>query len=228
MAWHQLPHGGQRRQRARDEAERQERVDCLVIQIGGNEPAREHALQLGAEDEHVAGFGVVERLDAEPVARQHRPPLAPVPEREAEHPAEPARKIGTGVLVEVRDDLGVAAGQEPVPAAFKSRPDLAVVVELSVLDGPDPPVFVAERLMTALHVDDAEAAHPESDAVGQIRAAIVGPAMRHDVRHPVERLGGDRWARLPAQLDDSADSAHGSSNASRGAKTGRRPIGGTR
>ena len=228
MAGHQLPDGGERRQRARDEAERQERVDRLVVQIGGNEPAREHALQLGPEDEEVADLRVVERLDPQAVACQHRPPLATVPEREAEHPAELPRKLGARVFVEVRDDLGVAAGQKRMAAAFQPGPDLAVVVELPVLHGPDPPVFVGDGLVAALDVDDAESAHPESDAVGQIRAAVVGPAVRHDVRHPVERLRGDHGTRFPAQLDDSADSAHGSSNASCAAETGRRPIGGTK
>src|SRR5688500_10455585 len=62
--------------------------------------------------------------------------------------------------------------------------------------------------MTALHVDDAEAAHPERDAGGPVSAAVVRAAVRHRVGHPVEHLRRDDLARLTADLDDTTDSAH--------------------
>ena len=49
-----LRDAGERRQRARDEAEREVGVDRLVVELGVDEAAREHALQLGGEDEQVA------------------------------------------------------------------------------------------------------------------------------------------------------------------------------
>ncbi len=116
------------------------------------------------------------------------------------------------VLVEVRDDLGVAAGLEPVPAARERCADVSVVVELAVLNGPDAPVLVGERLVTALDVDDAQATDAECDAVGGVGAAVVRPAMGHRVRHPVEDPRREHRARLAPQLNDSADPAHCATN----------------
>ena len=56
---------------------------------GSDEAAGEQRLDLGGEGEPVAGDGVVERLDAHAVARQHEPPARLVPQRDREHPAQP-------------------------------------------------------------------------------------------------------------------------------------------
>ena len=47
----ELAHAGERRPRAGEEAHRQVDVDRLVVEVGRDEAAREHALQLGAEDD---------------------------------------------------------------------------------------------------------------------------------------------------------------------------------
>jgi hypothetical protein len=94
---------------------------------------------------------------------------------------------------------------------------LQVVVELTVLDCPDPPVLVADRLVTALDVDDAEPADAECDPVDEVGAAVVGPAVGHDVGHPVERLGAHDRARVAADLNDTADSTHAVAEATRAA-----------
>ena len=102
-------------------------------------------------------------------------------------------------------------------------PNFIVVVQLAVLNRPDASILVGERLVTALDIDDAQAPDPERDAVGRIGAAIIGPAMCHRVGHPVEDLRRDDLAGFPPQLNDSANSAHGPSNASAAAPNQRRP-----
>jgi hypothetical protein len=47
----ELLHSGQRCRRRREEPEREERVDRLVVEVARNEAAREQALELGREDE---------------------------------------------------------------------------------------------------------------------------------------------------------------------------------
>src|SRR5262249_51190671 len=88
-------------------------------------------------------------------------------------------------------------------------PDVLVVVELAVLHRPDGAVLVADRLVAALDVDDAEPPHAECDARLEMRAAVVRAAVRHGVGHPVEHVRLDYEAGLAPGLDDSTDPANG-------------------
>ena len=69
-------------------------------------------------------------------------------------PAELAREPSAALLVEVRDDLGVAPAAEAMAAPLEPRADVEVVVQLAVLHRPDAAGLVGERLVTALDVDD--------------------------------------------------------------------------
>src|SRR4051794_41206892 len=52
--------------------------------------------------------------------------------------------------------LGVAAGPEPVPRPLELAHQLAVVVDLAVLDDDDRAVLVGDRLVAARQVDRSE------------------------------------------------------------------------
>ena len=111
-------------------------------------------------------------------------------------------------LVEVRQDLGVAAARERVPSRSKLAPELGVVVELAVLDRDDRAVLVQDRLVATLDVDDREPTHAERDPGRHEGPAVVGAAVSHDVGHDVQRFLREELARLPSDLNDAADSAH--------------------
>ncbi len=121
------------RPRSGDEAERQQQLDRLDVDLGRDEPRGEQGLQLGAEQQDVADLGEIERLDADVVAREQRPAATLVPDDEREHPVQALGRGVSRVLVERRQDLGVAGRREPVAAAFELGADGPVVVELAVL-----------------------------------------------------------------------------------------------
>src|SRR5581483_6615740 len=126
----------------------EQRVDRRVVEVGLDEPAREQALELRCEDEQIAAGRIVERLDAEAIARDQAGSVSLVPDCQRELAAQPLGEGVARVLVEMRQDLRVAAAPEPVRA--KLTPQLEVVVELPVLDRPDRTVLVRDRLMAAL------------------------------------------------------------------------------
>src|SRR5205085_7530150 len=77
------------RQRRGNRVEGEERLERVEVDLA----ARERA-QLGRERELAAHVPVQERLDPEAVAREQEPTrAAPVPERDREHPAQPAREV---------------------------------------------------------------------------------------------------------------------------------------
>ncbi len=193
---------------AGEEPEVQEHLDRLVVQFGPDKTAGEQALQFGGEDEDVADAAVVERLDPEPVAREHEPALLPVPDRCAEHAAQVGGEVGAVPLVEMREDLRVATAAERVAVSAESVAKFAVVVQLPVLDRLDGPAFVRERLVASLDVDDAEPPDAECDSGLLENAAVVRATVRHGIGHVVEHARPEDPARIAPDLNGTADSAH--------------------
>ena len=208
VAVRELAHPEERRRRRREVAEGQVGVDRLEVELGRDEAAREHRLQLGGEDDDVVDDRVVERLDAEAVARDQGSPARRVPDAERELAAQPARQLLAGLLEEVREDLGVAAGAEGMALALQLGADRLVVVELAVLDAPERLVLVGEGLVARDDIDDAEPARSERDPGCGVEPAVVRAPVRHDVRHPLEHLETDNLPGPPPDLDDSTDATH--------------------
>ena len=63
----------------------------------------------------------------------------------------------------------------------------AVIVNLSVENDPDVLVFIAERLMATLHINDAQPSHPQGQPRGASiiheEAVFIRPAMAHGRSH---------------------------------------------
>src|SRR5215831_20872624 len=94
---------------------------------------------------------------------------------------------------------------------LKRLTQLAEVVDLAVEDHRDPPVLVADRLMSGRDIDDAQPPHGERDARLHEHPLIVGPAMANRLAHPVrERASRFGIERRPdrRRLDESCDAAH--------------------
>jgi hypothetical protein len=159
--------------------QRQVRVDRLGPPVARDGRVLEQRLDLGAEDHALARqLGVVERLDAEAVAREQQTAGLRVPDREGEHPPEPIHAALAPLLVAMDDDLGVGARAEAMAVRDEFGADLGEVVDLAVEDDLDRAVLVAERLVAGRQVDDAQAAVPEADAGAVVVAAGIGPRCR--------------------------------------------------
>src|SRR5262249_35562471 len=83
-----------------------------------------------------------------------------------------------------------------------------VVVNFAVKDDPDVSLFVADRLMPALHIDDAEPAHCQTDAPLDKKAGVIGAAVHNLLVHFCQRLALHATRIKPK---NSADPAHNQS-----------------
>ena len=117
------------RERGGNGVGRQERLERVEVEV-----ALRQRVELGGERELPVDVAVVERLDPEPVACEHEPLAARVPDRDREHPAQPLREPEIPLLVGVDDRLGVRARAQRVPGALQRVVQLRVVVDLTVLD----------------------------------------------------------------------------------------------
>ena len=168
----------------------------VLVEREGRHPGearivRQQRLDLGGEREPAALLGVEQRLLPELVAREQQPAVAPVPEREREHPAQPLEHPLAEVLVQVHEDLGVRPGPELMSRRRQLPVERFVVVDLAVEHDEHAAVLVRDRLVAAGQVDDAEAAHAEADPALDEGAPVVGAPMADGIAHPLHFGIGD-------------------------------------
>src|SRR5687767_4131988 len=108
----------------------------------------------------------------------------------------------------MKDRLGIAVRREPMPALLERPAQLDVVVDLAVADENERSIFVVERLRAARDVDDAQAAHRQSEVVACGLAGAVWAPVRERRAHCAYCVAIVR--RQASSSDDSRDPAHGS------------------
>src|SRR5439155_25984252 len=152
-------------------------------------------------------LGDVQRFDAEPIPPEDETAAPRIPEREGEHALESRDRLGPVLLVEVDDDLDVRGAAEVMAAGLERGAERRAVVYLAVADDLDRAVLVAERLVSAYHVDDREPAHAERHLAAHEPPEVVGAAMDDDVAHPAHPLRAGGLTRHESQF--ACDAAHG-------------------
>src|SRR5579859_548876 len=92
---------------------------------------------------------VIQRLDADAVAHKPQLPLVRIPKCNGKHAAKAMQAIYAPLLKSVQDDFRIGVVCLPAVAsdALELSADLGVVVDLTVEDHLQRPVFVAHRLV---------------------------------------------------------------------------------
>ena len=164
-------------------------------------------LQLRTEQQGAVGqHGVVQRLHAEPVAREKQRLLGAVPERKGEHAAESIDAALPPALPGVHDDFGVAACLEDVPERLQLGDQRLIVVDLAIEDDDDIAILVVDRLLAGREIDDRETSVAERHPRLEMLAIAIRAAMRLRIVHPPQQ--GPVGFASTAQVDKSSDSAH--------------------
>src|SRR5271157_314049 len=107
----------------------------------------------------------------------------------------------------MNNDFGVGVGIEAMAAAFELGAEFGKVVNFAVENDPCVAVFVEDGLMSSGEVDDAEAAHAETSAVGDVETLVVGAAVHDLVAHMAHKCFGN--VALASCAHHSSDSTHG-------------------
>jgi hypothetical protein len=80
--------------------------------------------------------------------------------------------------------FGIALGAVTMTAGFQPNSQLTMVVDFPVVNNPKTLVFIGDRLLPSLDVNDAEPAHCQADIFLNEKPFIVWPAMHDLVVHP--------------------------------------------
>ena len=154
----------------------------LEIRVG------EKALDLAAEQELAVFPIIVERLDAEDIARAEKLLCLLIPDDEREHAAQAVENLFAVFLVAVEDDLAVRLCRKDVAGFQKLLADRLVVIDLAVKEQDEAAVLIENRLAAALKVNDRKAAEAKGDAVVHVVVGVVGAAVNDPVRHGLDDL----------------------------------------
>ena len=77
----------------------------------------------------------------------------------------------------MNNGFGVAFGAVAMATGLQIFAQFLVVVNFAVENDPKRLVFIGDRLVTGLNVDDAEAAHGQSDVLLDKETGVIGPAV---------------------------------------------------
>ena len=89
---------------------------------------------------------------------------------------------------------------------LKAGSQLRMVVDLAVENDPDILIFIRQRLMTTLDVNNAEASHGQADVLFHEKPFIIRPAMHDAAVHAGEDVPFD--VPVTIRKENAADSTH--------------------
>ena len=149
---------------------------------------------------------IVQRLDAQPVARDEEALTARVPDGEGKHATQMLYAVGTIFFVKMNDGFRVAVRAVSMTQRLQLFAQSGMIVNFTVENNPGRAVFVAERLVSGRQINDAEAAHADPDRTRSVDSFIVRAAMDHGSAHPTKSCRIN--PRVVPELHDPGDAAH--------------------
>ena len=153
----------------------QERDHGLVVGGGVEAGEREKRLDLRREDKGAGRHAVIEGLDPQAIPRAKQPPAHPIPNGEGEHPVEPGETILSPVAVGLQQDFRVGPRLERVAERLELRPQLEMVVDLTIEHDPLSGIARHHRLQTTVgEIDDGQASVPQPDSDGRVCVPVRG------------------------------------------------------
>src|SRR5207247_1609647 len=171
----------------------------VVVRCTRYAGAHQETLDLGGErEERSRHSGVVERLDAQPIAGAEQTALRPVPDGKGEHPIEVSEAVPTPTSVGLKENLRVGSSGEDVAQALELCSELPVVIDLTVEDDPLRRVARRHRLEAPIRkIENGETAVAQADRDrltvipprGMRQKSVLEPAGAHPTKQESLAIG---------------------------------------
>ena len=178
----------------------------LAVQLLLETRVCQEGLDFAAPNQTAALMLVVQRLDAEDIARQHQLLFLGIPDGDGKHAAQALEHARAPCLIAMHDGLGVAVGLELIAHALKLGAQLLKVVNLAVERDGHAAIGVLHGLVAALKVDDGQAAKAHRHIIVNEKALIIRAAMDNAIRHVLDDGAID--ALIEINSGESHESAH--------------------
>ena len=181
-------------------------------QLAVEDAGLDQRLRLRGEGEILRRLGVVERLDAEGIARQHQPPGGRVVQGDRVHAAQMAGEIEAVAAIKVQRQFAIGLRREAALGKFAAQLD--VIVDLGIGDERRAARLV-ERLVAGRQIDDREAHLQHADIARAVMPVAIRPAMRQRRAHRAQQAARRGVAVL---RHDAGDAAHQPTTSSKKAR----------
>ena len=99
--------------------------------------------------------GPKKRRDAKPIAPELKLAFSFIPQSDGELASQLVPHPLAIIFPKMRDDLGIAVGDEAVPALLQFLPALNVIEQLAIKNDRNTAVFVSDRLLAVSQADNA-------------------------------------------------------------------------
>ena len=162
----------------------------LLVQLLHKAGMRQKAFYLAAKEQFALGIGVIIKgLDAEGIPGAEEALVRLVPDGKSKHAPQLFQHALAPLLVAVEQDFGVGmVGGEGVARRLQLGAQLHEVVNFAVEHHRQALILVEHGLAAALDVDDGEPPVAQGNAVAEIAARAVRPAVGDGVHHGFQYL----------------------------------------
>ena len=185
MARQQFIDAFEQRLRPGYEPVREKLWNDIVIHCGSDARGQDR-FDLGSKKQFSALDGVIQRLDAKPIARKEQLPAPLIPNRKCKHAPQMLDAIHAEHLIGLEHYFCIAARGKCAASGSQFRAQFMIVVYLSVISQAQALILTGHRLLTMLKVDDRKAPVTEADAPTRVQAFLVGTAVSQDIAHPTQ------------------------------------------
>ena len=194
-----------------DRAKKQIRRNGFRGKLRRNAAAGKQRAHFGGKQEGFAGSRVIERLDAQGIARKKYggctavASLGQFDHGKGKHAAEFCGAIFAPLLVGVDDYFGVRARAKLVAGSFQLLAQFAEIINFAVVDNGERAGLVPNGLGATGKINDAETAGGGHDGRRDENSLFIGAAMNDGGKHAAdERLAGF----IGVEADGTANSTH--------------------
>src|SRR5256885_15355509 len=143
----------------------------------------EDGLQLRCKYQERAIHVVVQRLLTHSIPSYYERSSLPIPDCKSKHPTQILDTILAILLIRMNEDFGIGGGIDFMALGNQVLADRHIIIDLPVQYDPDDLIFIVDRLVTGLEIDDTQPPHAECHMVHQHHAFIVRPSVLDAVTH---------------------------------------------
>src|SRR5579859_5763312 len=189
---------------SRHESEGKEFSEGITIDFPSHGRIRDDGLQFRGEIKRLGCLAIIERFDADAIARQKEPPAPGIPDRKGKHPAQFTHAFWPQFFVQMNDDFSVRMRAKHMPFGEKLFTQFLKIVNLAVEDDPNCLILVGHRLRPRAQINNGQAEVSKPGDAIQVNPLPVWSPMSHRAKHVLNIASFDPRRRIKEEFAGNA------------------------